>query len=269
MPRPPPRSCSGRTSPTAACSSTSAWRPGNRSTTASRRLPATGSPSRRRLLIDRGVITRGQLAGSVIASAAEDPDNRVGRHILVGKLRGDTWKAWDTERRDWAEVTFVGHEEQIRLWPRAAVSHPGLARILELGSAEGRTFVASEHIPGVTLAATPRDDRGLLVAAIRDAAAAVGALHQRKLTHGGISLETIVLDASGSARVTGWGSGDRDVPALGAALYELLTDRPAPKDGLPKSWPKRLNEDLRAVLTKALSSAYADAGDLANDLARL
>src|SRR5258706_16169374 len=40
-------------------------------------------PRLSKLLIDRGVITPDQLAASVIASAAEDPENRIGPYVLV------------------------------------------------------------------------------------------------------------------------------------------------------------------------------------------
>jgi hypothetical protein len=215
------------------------------------------------------VITRDQLAGSVIASAAADPDNRVGRYVLVGALHGETWKAWDTKRGDWAQVTFVPREEQDRLRPRAAVTHPGLVGILELGAADDRTFVAAEHVQGMTLATAPRDDRRRLAGAIRDAAGAVGAIHARGLFHGALSLEVILIDGEGVVRVAGWGSGDDDVQALGRALFEVLTDRPAPKDGAPKSWPKRLDDDYRKLLAKALTGRYCGARAFADDLSRL
>jgi hypothetical protein len=218
-------------------------------------------PRLSRMLIDQGVITREQLAGSVIASAAEDPENRVGRYILLGRLRDETWKAWDTARRDWAQVTFVSPVEQARLRARAAVAHPGLAAILEVDPA----FVAMEHVEGMTLATAPRADRRKLLEAVRDAAVAIGALHAKKLIHGAVSLETILIDARGRVRVIGWGADDRDVPALGAALYEVLTDRST--QGVPKTWPKRLDQELRAVLTKALENRYASAAAFAKDLA--
>lgn len=216
-------------------------------------------PKLSRLLIDQGVITRAQLAGSVIASAAEDPDNRVGRYVLVGKLQGETWKAWDTGRRDWAQITFDAEPERLRV--RAAVAHPGLSAILEIGA----TFVATEHVEGVSLATAPRADRRKLLEAVRDAASAVGALHARKLVHGAISLETILFDASGVVRVVGWGPGVHDVPALGAVLFEVLTDRPT--QGVPKSWPKRLDAGLRSRITKALENRYPSAAAFAEDLA--
>lgn len=232
--------------------------------------PRKGRPFPRlsRLLIDQGVITPDQLAGSVIATAAEDPENRLGAYVLVGKIRGETWKAWNTVGRAWVQITFVPPEVQERLRPRVAVSHRGLARILELGAADGRTFVAAEHVQGMSLATAPRTDRVPLLAAIRDAAEAVGALHARKLVHGAISLDSILIDGDGAVRVVGWGDADNDVTALGEALFELATDRPAPKDGLPKPWPKRLDEPLRSILAKALGDKYASAADFAKDLAR-
>lgn len=226
-------------------------------------------PRLSRLLIDRGVITPDQLAASVIASAAENPENRIGPYVLVGRLRGETWKAWDTARRDWVQFTFVTLEEHERLVARRAVTHPGLVRILDLGSVDERSFAVAEHVQGISLATAPRSDRRALAVAIRDAAEAVAALHAKKLTHGAISLEAILLDDRGAARVTGWGTNADDARALGAALFEALTDRSAPREGAPKSWPKRLDGGMRSFLGKALSGGYSGAKPFAKDLSAL
>lgn len=220
-------------------------------------------PRLSRLLIQQGVLTPAQLAGSVVARAGEDPDNRVGSYILVGNLRGDTWKAWDTTRRGWSELTWIAEKDAAALRARAAVVHPGLAR-LDVGTAEGRPYVVIEQVSGVSLAVSPRSDPRRLIEAVRDAAEAVATLHEQKLAHGGVTLETLVIAADGKVRVTGWGRGEGDVRALAGGLYDLLTDRAAPADGSPKEWPKRLSASMIDVLGKALGNrrftakAFAD-----------
>jgi len=223
-------------------------------------------PKLSRLLIQQKILTPATLAGSVVAHAAEDPDNWIGPYVLVGNLRGQTWKAWDLVRRDWAELTFIPVEEADRLRKRAAVLHPALASLLEIGAADHRTYVVFESIAGIRLSAALRSEPRALIEAIRDAAEGVAALHARGVLHGGVSLETVVIDAAGRGRLTGWGSGSGDVRALGGALYELLTDRPAPPKGAPKAWPKRLSKELRAVLDDALGSRRPSASGFAGDL---
>ena len=223
-------------------------------------------PRLSQLLIDQGIFSSAQLAGSIVARAAEDPDNRIGAYVLVGNLRGETWKAWDTNRRDWAELTFLPSEDVESLEDRAKVVHPALAAVLDLGSADGRNYVVFESIAGIRLASAPRSDPRQLLKVVRDAAEGVAALHAAKLSHGSISAETLLLDAEGRGRVTGWGSGTGDVRAVAAALYEVLSDRPAPREGTPKSWPKRLDKRMRALFEKALGNRRFTAGALAKGL---
>ena len=221
------------------------------------------------LLIKRGVLTREQLAGSVVAAAAEDPDNRVGAYILVSPLREGTWKAWDCARRNWALLLYVDPEEQALLKPRAKVEHPGLAKLRDSGEAGGRAYVVFDFIQGVTLATLPRSERRRLTESVRDAAFAVASLHAKKLTHGALSLETILIDDRNVVRLTGWGRGKEDVRNLAAALYQLLSDRPAPASSPPKAWPKRFDADLRALFEQALGKRPPSAAAFAESLTRL
>ncbi len=199
------------------------------------------------LLIKRGVLTREQLAGSVVAAAAEDPDNRVGAYILVSPLRQGIWKAWDCARRDWALLNFLNPEQQALMKPRAKIEHPGLAKLRGAGEANGLAYVVFDFVQGVTLATLPRSNRRRLMEAVRDATLAVTALHAKKLTHGAVSINTLLIDETKTTRLIGWGDGKDDVRDLAAALYELLSDRPAPASGPPQVWPKRLVADFRAL----------------------
>lgn len=227
----------------------------------------TPFPKLSKLLIDQGILSPAQLAGSVVARAAEDPHNRIGAYVLVGNLRGETWKAWDTSRKDWAELTFIPAEDAGLLRERAKVVHPALAAILAIGAADGRDYVVFESIAGITLAAAPRAEPRRLIQAVRDAAEGVAALHEKNLVHGGISPETLLVADRG--RVTGWGRARDDVRALAAALYEVLSDRPAPEHGVPKAWPKRLGKELRGLFEKALGGRRFGAKALADGLTSL
>lgn len=231
--------------------------------------PRRPFPKLSQILLDQGILSPSKLAGSVVARAAEDPDSRIGPYVLVGNLRGELWKAWDTKRRAWVELTFVSAEDVDGLRARAKVVHPALVAILDIGVAEGRNYAVAESLPGIRLAAAPRSDPRPLIEAVRDAAEGVAALHSKKLSHGAISSETLLLDAQGHGRVTGWGSGTDDVRALAAALFEVLTDRAAPGAGAPKAWPKRLGPAMRRLFEKALGSRRFTAKALAEGLSSL
>ena len=228
--------------------------------------PAKPFPKLSRLLIQRGILTPAQLAGSVVAHAAEDPDNRIGPYVLVGRLRGETWKTWDTSRRSWSELTFVSPEEARALGGRATVAHPALAALREVHASDGRPYVVFEAVAGIRLSSAPRSDAPPLLRAIRDAAEGVAALHERSLSHGGITLESVTIDTEGRGRLTGWGAGTGDVRALASALCELLTDRPAPPKGAPKAWPRPVAPELQALLAKALGGRRFSARAFADGL---
>jgi predicted Ser/Thr protein kinase len=168
--------------------------------------------------------------------------------ILAGELAGDT------------EVRRFQAEAQAA----AALDHPGIVLVFEVGRHEGHHFLAMAFVDGPSLQgrlqAGPLPQREA-AALLRQVAEAVAAAHEAGIIHRDLKPHNILLDCDGRPRVTDFGlakrleggpeltgtgqilgtpsymapeqaSGSKDVGpaadvyALGAMLYALLTGRP-------------------------------------------
>jgi serine/threonine-protein kinase len=222
--------------------------------------------------------------------------------------------------RHLADVSLKRFEREGAL--AATLDHPGLVRVLEAGQADGFPYIACELIPEAkNLVAYGRPlDHTSKAALVRDAAAALGHAHARAVVHRDVKPDNLLVDGSARVRVVDFGlaltdESERltrtgvtvgtpaymspeqtmakrdtvgpptDVWALGAVLYELLTDHlPFVAESLPElgtairaanpTPPRRLDPTipaaLEAVCLKALSARpedrYPSGTELANAL---
>ena len=218
---------------------------------------------------------------------------------------GDVYRARDTRVGRTVAITVVS--DQITSSPErrehflrdaraaAAVSHPNIVTLYEVGEDDGRLYVVYEFVQGQTLKTiiggrplNPRravDVAGQIAEALADA-------HAADLVHGAITADTIVVTPKGHAKITDFGlaafsrgaaetagaskrSPDdstayrADLFSLGVILFEMLTgSAPAPGAGVPSAVNRSLPREIDPIVAKALgkSGGYESAATLAAEL---
>jgi len=138
-------------------------------------------------------------------------DTRLGRRVALKVLRAEGDTSQDVFRR---EASFMCREARAA----AALSHPGVVSIFDVGEIDGTVYIAMELVEGEPLRAlvgqTIPSSRKLRV--LRDVALALAAAHEAGFVHRDVKPENIVVRRDGSVKVLDFGvarrlSGDFDV----------------------------------------------------------
>ncbi len=159
---------------------------------------------------------------------ALQPGSRLGPYEIVEPLgaggMGEVWRARDI-RLD-REVALKALPERLAHDPvgrgrfeieakaLAALTHPGIVRIFDVGEESGTSYVVTELLDGSTLAARLTYGPLSPIEACRIAAAtaeALAAAHERRIVHRDLKPANIMLTRDGRVKILDFGVSRRDV----------------------------------------------------------
>ncbi|MCX7824719.1 MAG: protein kinase [Verrucomicrobiae bacterium] len=170
----------------------------------------------------------------------------------------------------------------------AKLDHPHLAAVIEAGDVKRQYYLATEWVEGSSVAellriAGPLPEKQAVEIARACVLALKTAWEKAELTHGGITIDEIIVQPDGGVKLCGLAlasldesSRIGDLRALGAALYQMLVNEPPPPPGhrLPDLAGKRpeLSPHVGEVVEKMMAEPrwnYSGYDPLIEDLEAL
>jgi serine/threonine protein kinase len=152
-----------------------------------------------------------------VDAAARDPQNVFGRYVRLSELGrggfGTVWLAWDRDLSRAVAMKFLHGQtpEDLFRFQReartaAALAHPGIVHVHDVGESRGQPFIVMEYVEG-----KPADETELAprqaVEVVRQAAEAVHFAHAQGIIHRDLKPANLIVEAGDPprARVTDFG----------------------------------------------------------------
>ncbi|MFQ6032148.1 MAG: serine/threonine protein kinase [Candidatus Zixiibacteriota bacterium] len=143
----------------------------------------------------------------------------ISHYLILDRLGADkmgmTYKAEDTELKRIVTLKFIipqgleSEEEKARFFHEAQVvsglDHPNIAKIYEIGEAEGEFFISTAYLEGKSLKEIIKDKKISIRAAL-EMAIKIGegltAAHSKEIVHGNLKSQNIMLTREGGIKIT-------------------------------------------------------------------
>jgi eukaryotic-like serine/threonine-protein kinase len=175
------------------------------------------------------------------------PGARIGQYELDARLgaggMGEVYRARDDRLRRFVALKFLppGYEhdadarrrQQAEARAAAALDHPYICKIYEVGEADGRTFIAMECVSGATLAARLSAGPLPLVQALPlaiEMADALSAAHRGGVIHRDLKPSNVMIGDDGHVKILDFGiasrmasAGDSATPTITSPATDATT----------------------------------------------
>ena len=146
------------------------------------------------------------------------PGTRLGRHVVLEGASGSI-VAWDPELEREVEVelfppTWSVERARLAVQPLAAVEHPLVAAVYDVGVWRERAYVTVERVMGEPIAEWRRRVSGTNAAlrVLGDLAQGLAVAHRAGVVHGRLDAAAMIVDGDARPRLIGFALGRADVP---------------------------------------------------------
>ncbi len=143
-------------------------------------------------------------------------DSRLERHVALKVLRNQTEEAGD----EWNHAVMRMQREAKSV---AALSHPNIVAVFDVGEHEGCPYIAMEFVSGTSLRELVGTDvpLGRRLRILLDVARALEAAHEANIIHRDVKPDNILVRADGTAKVLDFGIARRNSQTVEHVTKEI------------------------------------------------